>query len=213
MKGGENQWEGNGKIRPPLSVSPLNRGAFFHIVPLNTPVGPVLMIVPLGMSHQLGCSERRRGAAACFPHKPAATRCKNKPWSVRRPSIVGNRPRLRKQGGDTGVHYCFLLPTRLILLPRNKSTTDVCAQFIHNCEVRASCLDLQPRCERNHLPIYLFLPHYGSQLRALVCVFRSNRYLIKFLSKLTEHQDVNKMTPGNIAIVLGPNLLWMNSEG
>ncbi|KAL2100908.1 hypothetical protein ACEWY4_002669 [Coilia grayii] len=39
------------------------------------------------------------------------------------------------------------------------------------------------------------------------------RYLIKFLAKLTEYQDVNKMTPGNIAIVLGPNLLWTNSEG
>uniref|UniRef100_A0A8C4IIL8 Rho GTPase-activating protein 44 n=1 Tax=Dicentrarchus labrax TaxID=13489 RepID=A0A8C4IIL8_DICLA len=39
------------------------------------------------------------------------------------------------------------------------------------------------------------------------------KYLIKFLSKLTEYQDVNKMTPGNIAIVLGPNLLWMHNEG
>uniref|UniRef100_UPI0037E7FDD3 rho GTPase-activating protein 44-like isoform X2 n=1 Tax=Semicossyphus pulcher TaxID=241346 RepID=UPI0037E7FDD3 len=39
------------------------------------------------------------------------------------------------------------------------------------------------------------------------------KYLIKFLSKLTEYQDLNKMTPGNIAIVLGPNLLWMNNEG
>ncbi|XP_054624224.1 rho GTPase-activating protein 44-like isoform X5 [Dunckerocampus dactyliophorus] len=39
------------------------------------------------------------------------------------------------------------------------------------------------------------------------------KYLIKFLSKLTEHQDVNKMTPGNIAIVLGPNLLWTHSDG
>ncbi|XP_061120852.1 rho GTPase-activating protein 44-like isoform X1 [Syngnathus typhle] len=39
------------------------------------------------------------------------------------------------------------------------------------------------------------------------------RYLIKFLSKLTEYQDVNKMTPGNIAIVLGPNLLWTHSDG
>uniref|UniRef100_A0A7N6FFR9 Rho GTPase activating protein 44 n=1 Tax=Anabas testudineus TaxID=64144 RepID=A0A7N6FFR9_ANATE len=38
-------------------------------------------------------------------------------------------------------------------------------------------------------------------------------YLIKFLSKLTEYQDVNKMTPGNIAIVLGPNLLWTHNEG
>ncbi|KAK0137572.1 Rho GTPase-activating protein 44 [Merluccius polli] len=39
------------------------------------------------------------------------------------------------------------------------------------------------------------------------------KYLIKFLSKLTEYQDDNKMTPGNIAIVLGPNLLWTHSEG
>ncbi|XP_077959016.1 rho GTPase-activating protein 44 isoform X2 [Gasterosteus aculeatus] len=39
------------------------------------------------------------------------------------------------------------------------------------------------------------------------------KYLIKFLSKLTEYQDFNKMTPGNIAIVLGPNLLWMRDEG
>uniref|UniRef100_A0A8D3C2F0 Rho GTPase-activating protein 44 n=1 Tax=Scophthalmus maximus TaxID=52904 RepID=A0A8D3C2F0_SCOMX len=39
------------------------------------------------------------------------------------------------------------------------------------------------------------------------------KYLIKFLSKLTEDQDLNKMTPGNIAIVLGPNLLWTHNEG
>ncbi|KAL4648601.1 rho GTPase-activating protein 44-like [Arapaima gigas] len=39
------------------------------------------------------------------------------------------------------------------------------------------------------------------------------RYLIKFLAKLNEYQDVNKMTAGNIAIVLGPNLLWKHAEG
>ncbi|MEE6508430.1 hypothetical protein FKM82_021166 [Ascaphus truei] len=39
------------------------------------------------------------------------------------------------------------------------------------------------------------------------------RYLIKFMAKLAEHQDVNKMTPSNIAIVLGPNLLWTKSNG
>ncbi|XP_053707645.1 rho GTPase-activating protein 44 isoform X1 [Synchiropus splendidus] len=38
------------------------------------------------------------------------------------------------------------------------------------------------------------------------------RYLIKFLAKLTDYQDSNKMTPGNIAIVLGPNLLWTHTE-
>ncbi|XP_048465424.1 rho GTPase-activating protein 17-like isoform X2 [Rhincodon typus] len=39
------------------------------------------------------------------------------------------------------------------------------------------------------------------------------RYLIKFLAKLAQHSDVNKMTPSNIAIVLGPNLLWAKNEG
>ncbi|XP_060620493.1 rho GTPase-activating protein 44 isoform X11 [Anolis sagrei] len=39
------------------------------------------------------------------------------------------------------------------------------------------------------------------------------RYLIKFLANLTEYQDTNKMTPSNIAIVLGPNLLWPQAEG
>ncbi|XP_005745479.1 rho GTPase-activating protein 44 isoform X4 [Pundamilia nyererei] len=38
------------------------------------------------------------------------------------------------------------------------------------------------------------------------------RYLIKFLAKLSEYQDANKMSPGNMAIVLGPNLLWTHNE-
>uniref|UniRef100_A0A7N8YDW4 Rho GTPase-activating protein 44-like n=1 Tax=Mastacembelus armatus TaxID=205130 RepID=A0A7N8YDW4_9TELE len=38
------------------------------------------------------------------------------------------------------------------------------------------------------------------------------RYLVKFLAKLSEYQDVNKMTAGNMAIVLGPNLLWTHTE-
>lgn len=41
----------------------------------------------------------------------------------------------------------------------------------------------------------------------------SHRYLIKFLAKLAQTSDVNKMTPSNIAIVLGPNLLWARNEG
>ncbi|XP_006890199.1 PREDICTED: SH3 domain-binding protein 1 [Elephantulus edwardii] len=44
------------------------------------------------------------------------------------------------------------------------------------------------------------------------CLPRENlnnlRYLMKFLARLAEEQEVNKMTPSNIAIVLGPNLLW-----
>ncbi|KAG9483422.1 hypothetical protein GDO78_009375 [Eleutherodactylus coqui] len=43
--------------------------------------------------------------------------------------------------------------------------------------------------------------------------YNNLRYLIKFLAKLAEQQEVNKMTPSNIAIVLGPNLLWAQSEG
>ncbi len=41
----------------------------------------------------------------------------------------------------------------------------------------------------------------------------SCRYLVKFLSKLAQDSEVNKMTPSNIAIVLGPNLLWAKTEG
>ncbi|XP_007939840.1 SH3 domain-binding protein 1 [Orycteropus afer afer] len=56
----------------------------------------------------------------------------------------------------------------------------------------------------------------GARLEALqeVCSrlpcenFTNLRYLMKFLARLAEEQEVNKMTPSNIAIVLGPNLLW-----
>ncbi|KFV61792.1 Rho GTPase-activating protein 44, partial [Dryobates pubescens] len=43
--------------------------------------------------------------------------------------------------------------------------------------------------------------------------YNNIRYLIKFLAKLTEYQDMNKMTPSNVAIVLGPNLLWPQADG
>ncbi|XP_029383239.1 SH3 domain-binding protein 1 [Echeneis naucrates] len=43
--------------------------------------------------------------------------------------------------------------------------------------------------------------------------YNNLRYLIQFLSLLSEQQAVNKMTPSNIAIVLGPNLLWPRAEG
>ncbi|XP_076856420.1 rho GTPase-activating protein 17a isoform X2 [Brachyhypopomus gauderio] len=39
------------------------------------------------------------------------------------------------------------------------------------------------------------------------------RYLVKFLAKLAQESEVNKMSPSNIAIVLGPNLLWAKTEG
>ncbi|KAM4715750.1 SH3 domain-binding protein 1 [Anableps anableps] len=43
--------------------------------------------------------------------------------------------------------------------------------------------------------------------------YNNLRYLIQFLSLLSEQQAINKMTPSNIAIVLGPNLLWPRAEG
>uniref|UniRef100_A0A8C4RAU7 Rho GTPase activating protein 44 n=1 Tax=Eptatretus burgeri TaxID=7764 RepID=A0A8C4RAU7_EPTBU len=39
------------------------------------------------------------------------------------------------------------------------------------------------------------------------------RYLVKFLSRLCQSQDMNKMSPSNLAIVLGPNLLWPPGDG
>ncbi|XP_016522824.1 rho GTPase-activating protein 17-like isoform X4 [Poecilia formosa] len=39
------------------------------------------------------------------------------------------------------------------------------------------------------------------------------RYLVKFLARLAQDSETNKMTPSNMAIVLGPNLLWAKTEG
>ncbi|XP_053269644.1 rho GTPase-activating protein 17a isoform X2 [Pleuronectes platessa] len=39
------------------------------------------------------------------------------------------------------------------------------------------------------------------------------RYLVKFLAKLAQDSETNKMTASNLAIVLGPNLLWAKTEG
>lgn len=38
------------------------------------------------------------------------------------------------------------------------------------------------------------------------------KYLMKFLSKLSEKQHQNKMSTQNIAIVMSPNLLWPQNE-
>uniref|UniRef100_A0A674CG78 SH3-domain binding protein 1 n=1 Tax=Salmo trutta TaxID=8032 RepID=A0A674CG78_SALTR len=43
--------------------------------------------------------------------------------------------------------------------------------------------------------------------------YNNLRYLVQFLSCLSEQQAVNRMSPSNIAIVLGPNLLWPRMEG
>ncbi|KAE8579072.1 hypothetical protein XENTR_v10023892 [Xenopus tropicalis] len=65
------------------------------------------------------------------------------------------------------------------------------------------------------------IPDQNTKLQALwvVCQklpkpnLENFRYLVKFLAKLSHHSDINKMTPSNIAIVLGPNLLWARHEG
>lgn len=38
------------------------------------------------------------------------------------------------------------------------------------------------------------------------------KFLIKFLAILTKNQEVNKMTPQNVAIVIAPNLIWSPQE-
>ena len=39
------------------------------------------------------------------------------------------------------------------------------------------------------------------------------RYLVCFLAKLAEHSEENKMSASNIAIVIGPNVLWDANDG
>jgi hypothetical protein len=45
--------------------------------------------------------------------------------------------------------------------------------------------------------------------------YRDNlQYLIKFLARLSENSDINKMSASNIGLVIGPNLLWpLNDAG
>ncbi|XP_011150034.1 rho GTPase-activating protein 44 isoform X2 [Harpegnathos saltator] len=64
------------------------------------------------------------------------------------------------------------------------------------------------------------LAHSDTRLRALWEVLHklppanleNLRFLIKFLAVLTKNQDVNKMSPQNIAIVIAPNLIWSPQE-
>ena len=37
-------------------------------------------------------------------------------------------------------------------------------------------------------------------------------FLARFLSSISEHEAVNKMTVRNLSVVIGPNLLWSNHE-
>ena len=64
---------------------------------------------------------------------------------------------------------------------------------------------------------YFLLPCWGcllkvlSRYKQLGWILVANvlsRYLVKFLAHLAAQSDDNKMTPSNIAIVMGPNLMW-----
>ena len=45
-------------------------------------------------------------------------------------------------------------------------------------------------------------------LCSITCYVPIIRYLVKFLARLAEHSDANKMTAANLAIVIAPSLLW-----
>ncbi|EPY74524.1 hypothetical protein CB1_001982001 [Camelus ferus] len=82
-------------------------------------------------------------------------------------------------------------------------------------------------CSTSHLDEFYSDPHAvadtvtpshqtGRDEKSAVCcdgLYLGEVYLIKFLAKLAQTSDINKMTPSNIAIVLGPNLLWAKNEG
>lgn len=43
--------------------------------------------------------------------------------------------------------------------------------------------------------------------------YRNNlKYLLKFLNRLSSHSYVNKMSPQNIAIAIGPSLMWSSQN-
>ena len=43
--------------------------------------------------------------------------------------------------------------------------------------------------------------------------FDNLAYVIKFLRLLSQYSEHNKMSSSNIAIVIGPNLLWAPNDG
>ncbi|XP_015778919.1 PREDICTED: rho GTPase-activating protein 44-like [Acropora digitifera] len=53
------------------------------------------------------------------------------------------------------------------------------------------------------------LQQYWSIVEKMPPLYKANlRYLVKFLGKLSENSEVNKMSASNIAIVIAPNIIW-----
>lgn len=46
----------------------------------------------------------------------------------------------------------------------------------------------------------------------IVCI-SPGRYLMEFLNELSKYADVTKMNVSNLALVIGPNLLWPQADG
>ena len=59
-------------------------------------------------------------------------------------------------------------------------------------------------CRNEHWHLF---NHDHHSLCCDACIFFF-RYLIKFLARLAENSDINKMTAVNLAIVIAPSLLW-----
>lgn len=53
---------------------------------------------------------------------------------------------------------------------------------------------------------------FSLEVSSLVIDWILYRFLIKFLAKLSEFSEVNKMSASNISLVIAPNLLWADGE-
>ena len=56
---------------------------------------------------------------------------------------------------------------------------------------------------------HLFLPSPDYDCIVFIYLYR---YLCAFLNEFSQYSDATKMSVGNIAIVIGPNLLWPREE-
>lgn len=91
------------------------------------------------------------------------------------------------------------------LLSGLKTVTPDCSHYGHSYRV------CQKRTSATSGKFPGFLSGFLLQCRFLTCtVWR--RYLMAFFQRLSQLSDVNKMGPANIALVIGPNLLWSRTE-
>ena len=58
------------------------------------------------------------------------------------------------------------------------------------------------------MTFYFLRAWFLNIILSLFLIFSFVRYLIKFLGKLSENSEVNKMNASNIAIVIAPNIIW-----